>query len=271
MATLHVRNVPDDLYELLREHAAANDRSIGAETIQLLHERLVAGPGRPPRRFPLPGRRRPSGPGLFTRFAPAARQAVVAAQEYARELGHDHVGTEHLLVGVLDTASGSPFGKTLGRLGLTAKRVRADVERASGRGASSPTGQIPFEPSAKQALEIALREALKLGDSAIYVNHMLLGILGVEGGGCAVALEIEPNAEKLRRCAVTMRPHPPAGAAAAAGASIEGGPLLAPQPSFKVILLDGDADAWERQLNEAAVLGYDLLDVVDRRAILRRT
>src|SRR5919108_3371875 len=102
MATLHVRNVPDDLYELLRERAAGNDRSIGAETCQLLYERLIVGGGRP-RPFAIPGRRRrPAGPpGPFTRFTTEARAAVVAAQAEARALGHDHVGTEHLLLGVL--------------------------------------------------------------------------------------------------------------------------------------------------------------------------
>src|SRR5581483_5703623 len=106
MATLHVRNVPDELYELLRERAAANGRSIGAETCQLLFERLVAAAGRP-RAFPLPGlRRRPVGePGPFTRFTTEARQAIVVAQQEARALHHGHVGTDHLLLALLDPQS----------------------------------------------------------------------------------------------------------------------------------------------------------------------
>ncbi|HEY2073500.1 MAG TPA: Clp protease N-terminal domain-containing protein, partial [Gaiellaceae bacterium] len=149
MATLHVRNVPDELYELLRERAAANGRSIGAETCQLLYERLVAAAGRP-RPFPLPGmRRRPVGPpGPFTRFTGEARQAVVVAQEEARALGHDHVGTEHLRLGVL--AQTNP---------AAAKKLRVKMTP----GDAEATGQIPFTPEAKRALELGLRAALGEG------------------------------------------------------------------------------------------------------------
>ncbi|MGI0128669.1 MAG: FitA-like ribbon-helix-helix domain-containing protein, partial [Thermoplasmata archaeon] len=135
MATLHVRNVPDELYELLRERAAANGRSIGAETCQLIYERLVAAAGRP-RPFPLPGlRRRPVGrPGPFTRFTAEARQAIVVAQQEARALRHDHVGTDHLLLGVLD-----------------AKNAR-DVRAGMTPGDADVEGQIPFTPEAKRAL-----------------------------------------------------------------------------------------------------------------------
>jgi hypothetical protein len=259
MATLHVRNVPDDLYELLRERAAANDRSIGAETIQLLGERLAVGAPPRPRSFRMPGRRRPSGAGPFTRFTPGASQAVVAAQQYARGLRHDHVGTEHLLVGVLDTAAVTPLGKGLSRLGVTAERVRSDVERIHGRGETMPKGRIPFEPAAKQALELALREAQKLEDGAISIEHLVLGILGTEGGGHAILHEIEPDDEKLRRCAVAARVTP-----------VEPVPLFQAGPSFRVVLLEGDPAEWERQLNEAAALGYDLVEIVDKRAVLRR-
>jgi len=261
MATLHVRNVPDDLYEFLRGQAAANDRSIGAETIQLLQERLALGAAPHRGWFPMQGRRRPpSGPpGPFTHFTPGASQAVVAAQQFARGLGHDHVGTEHLLVGVLDTAAGTPLAKGLSRLGVTAKRVRTDVERIHGRGEAMPKGQIPFDPGTKRALELAYREALKLQDGAIAVEHLLLGILGVEDCGHAVLREIEPDDEKLRRCAVAARVAP-----------VEAIPVFQAGPSFRVVLLEGDPADWERQLNEAAGLGYDLVEIVDKRAVLRR-
>lgn len=214
MATLHVRNVPDELYELLRERAAANGRSIGAETCQLLFERLVAAAGRP-RPFPIPGlRRRPVGsPGVFTRFTAEARQAVVNAQEEARALGHDHVGTDHLLLGVL------------------AQTHPARVEEVRARmtpGAAQTTGQIPFTPEAKRALELGLRAALAEGAGLIEPRHLLAGI---EGRAAAPA---------------------------------------APDPSVRVVLLEGDGEDWERQLNEIAGLGYELVQIVDRRAIFRR-
>lgn len=229
MATLHVRNVPDELYERLRELAATNDRSIGAETVQLLTERLLGGP---PRRFPLPGmRRRPSGAGFFTRFTAEARQAVVDAQEEARGLGHHHVGTEHLLLGVLAQESEL--------VDLSPDDLRAQLEP----GDAHPTGQIPFTPTAKQALELALRAALTHGDPAIQPRHLLIGITSTNSRGC----------ELLRGAKIDVFQLPEA-----------------PDPAFRVVLLEGDAETWEKQLNDAASLGYELVEIVERRAILRR-
>ena len=229
MATLHVRNIPDDLYELLRERAAENDRSIGAETVQLLQEHLMATTAaRTLRRL----RRRQSGQGpILHRFTPAARAAIRAGQEEARGLGHDHIGTEHLLLGVLSEEPGL--------IDLSPEEVRAQLEP----GGAQPTGHIPFAPDAKKALELALRAALTNGDPAIESRHLLLGISGTDSRGCEL-----------------MR-----------GAKIDV-PLLpaAPGPSFRVVPLEGDAEAWEKKLNEAAALGYELVEIVDRRAILRR-
>jgi plasmid stability protein len=221
MATLHVRNVPDDTYELLRERAAENDRSIGAETVQLLQEHF----GGKQSRF---GRRRRGG--RFTRFTAAARQAVVRAQEEARALGHDHVGTEHLLLGVLAVAPKA--------VELSHEDVRAQLEP----GDAHPTGQVPFTPTAKQALELALRAALMHGDTAIEPRHLLVGIMSTDSRGC----------ELLR------------------SAKFEPLPAPTPDPAFRVVLLEGDAETWEKQLNDAAAVGYDLVEIVDRRAILRR-
>ena len=252
MATLHVRSVPDDLYELWRGRAAANDRSIGAETVQLLYERLVVGAA-PPRPFPIPGlRRRPSGPiGTFTRFTAEARQAVVAAQAEARGLGHGHVGTEHLLLGVL--AHDPDLAAALHTLGLEADAVRSRLVP----GADDPKGRLPFDPEAKRALELALRESTKLGDSMIAPRHILLGIAGAEAGrGAALLRAVEPDEAKLRRCilAGAGAPFAPVGASA----------------FFRVVPLDGEAGDWETQLNDAAAAGYDLVEIVDRRAIFRR-
>src|SRR5438128_2672191 len=98
MATLHVRNVPEELYEQLRRRAEANGRSIGSETMVLIEAQLGDAASAP--RL-LGRRRRQARPGLFTRFTEQSRSAVVQAQEEARSLGHDHVGTEHLVLGVL--------------------------------------------------------------------------------------------------------------------------------------------------------------------------
>jgi hypothetical protein len=262
MATLHVRNVPDELYELLRDRAAANGRSIGAETVQLLEERLaLAGPGRPPRRLPVPGRRH-GGTGTFLRFTLEARDVVVEAQERARSLGHDHVGTEHLLLGILTRAEGMPLAQSLRALGVTLARVEEKIERAPVRGEVAESGQIPFAREAKQALELALRESLKLRDDTIAPAHVLLGILGQETGrGAQILGELQPDASRLRRCATAAR--------SAENVSSLMFPLR-PRASFRVVPLEGDAESWEAELNAAAAQGYELLEIVDGRAILRR-
>ena len=254
MATLHVRNVPDDLYELLRERAAANDRSIGAETVQLLHERLVVGTSAP-RPFPIPGfRRRSPGPTAgFTRFTNEARQAVVTAQEEARELGHAHVGTEHLLLGVL--AQDVPAAAALGRLGLKLEDVRGRLDR----GDEQRQEHLSFDPEAKRALELALREAAKLGHNMIAPMHLVLGIAGARAGrGAAILEAAEPDAGKLRRCILGAAGAPP---------FVAGG--LTPPP-FRVVTLEGQAEGWESQLNAVAALGYEFVEIVDGRAIFRR-
>jgi ATP-dependent Clp protease ATP-binding subunit ClpC len=250
MATLHVRNVPDDLYELLRERATANDRSIGAETVQLLFERLVAGT-EAPRPFPLPGlRRRPPGPvGAFTRFTAEARRVVVTAQQEARALGHGHVGTEHLLLGVL--AQAVPAATALGELGLTVENVRGRLEP----GDEHPTGQMRFDPEAKRALEIALRESTKLGHTIIAPMHVVLGVAGAAAGrGAEILRTFEPDEVKLRKCIL----------------GAVGSPQFQTLDAFRVVVLHGEASDWESQLNDAAALGYELLEIVDGRAIFRR-
>lgn len=250
MATLHVRNVPDDLYELLRERAAADDRSIGAETIQLLYERLMV------RSAPSPGvlfRRRAAQPtGTLARFTGEARQAVVEAQAEARALGHGHVGTEHLLLGVLTQEV--PAAAALGGLGLTADGVRGQLTP----GEEEPKGQIPFHPEAKRALEIALRESAKLGDTVIAPRHLVLGIAGAEASRGAELLRAAAETAKLRKC--LLGPGPVSGL----------GPPTVIDTSFRVVPLEGDAGDWESQLNDAAALGYELIEIVEGRAIFRR-
>jgi hypothetical protein len=245
VATLHVRNVPDDLYELLRERAGANDRSIGAETIQLLYERLMV------RAAPLPGvlfRRRAAQPsGALTRFTAEARQAVVKAQAEARALRHGHVATEHLLLGVL--GQDVPAATALRELGLTADGVRAQLSP----GDEEPKGQIPFDPEAKRALEIALRESKKLRDTVIAPRHIVLGIAGAEASRGAEILRAAAEPAALRKCLVPSR----------AATVID--------TSFRVVALEGGAGEWESQLNEAAALGYELIEIVDGRAIFRRS
>ena len=112
---------------------------------------------------------------MFERFTERARQAVVLAQDEARLFGHGHIGTEHLLLGVLREEEGVA-AEVLAALGVTLADVRAAVEETVGRGEGTPTGQMPFTPRGKQALELSLREALRLDHNWIGTEHILLAL-----------------------------------------------------------------------------------------------
>jgi plasmid stability protein len=133
VATLHVRNFPDQLYEALRARAERQGRSIGAEAIAIVAATLVARTDRERRVLQLirTRRSRGRGGGLFTRFTTRARQVVVDAQNEARSLKHNYIGTEHLLLGLLLADEG--IGRAiLESLGVTHARVRDEVLRLIG-------------------------------------------------------------------------------------------------------------------------------------------
>jgi ATP-dependent Clp protease ATP-binding subunit ClpA len=132
---------------------------------------------------------------MFERFSGQARQVVVSAQEEARELDHNYIGTEHLLLGLLAT-SDSLASASLAGLGYTHDDVQASVEALIGRGKAPPGGHIPFTPRAKKVLELSLREALQLKHNYIGTEHILLGLLR-EGEG--VAAQILANKHPLDR------------------------------------------------------------------------
>ena len=139
-----------------------------------------------PRRQRVRGRR---GRGRgFTRFTSHARTAMVAAQDEARALGQDHVGTEHVLLGILATEAGAA-AKVLAAVGVEAEAVRAIAERGSG----SPSDQLPFSPEAKKALELALREALALKHEYIGTEHLLLALADDE-----VLRQLGADGERIR-------------------------------------------------------------------------
>jgi ATP-dependent Clp protease ATP-binding subunit ClpA len=152
---------------------------------------------------------------VFQRFTDRARQVVVLAQEEARLLNHDYIGTEHLLLGLvvegkLDDPSG-PFQS----LGISLERVRLEVESIVGRGKGRTEGHIPFTPRAKKVLELSLREALQLGHSYIGTEHILLGIVREgEGVGAQVLHKLGADHNWVRKQVITMLegslgpPHP---------------------------------------------------------------
>ena len=123
-------------------------------------------------------------PVVFERFTDRARRVVVLAQEEARLLNHDYIGTEHLLLGLLHEGEGIA-AQVLESAGVSVEAARAKVATIAGPGSSSPSGHLPFTPRAKKVLEMALREALQLGANFIGTEHLLLGLLR-EGQGVAV-------------------------------------------------------------------------------------
>jgi hypothetical protein len=120
---------------------------------------------------------------MFERFTDRARRVVVLAQEEARLLDHDYIGTEHILLGLVHEGEGVA-ARALESLGIALETVRTEVERAIGRGAHAPSGHIPFTARAKKVLELSLREALQLAHNYIGTEHILLGIVR-EGEGVA--------------------------------------------------------------------------------------
>jgi ATP-dependent Clp protease ATP-binding subunit ClpC len=137
---------------------------------------------------------------MFERFTGKARHAIVLAQEEARLLSHNYIGTEHILLGLLGEPD-SVAGTVLASFQLTRDPARAEVEDKVGRGKKSPSGHIPFTPRAKKTLELSLREALSLGHNYIGTEHILLGLIR-EGDGVAAQILTEHGGLAEIRAAV---------------------------------------------------------------------
>src|SRR5437870_4792982 len=141
---------------------------------------------------------------MFERFTERARQVVVLAQEEARTLKHNYIGTEHILLGLLREEEGLA-ARVLEGLEITVEEVRAQVIRIVGSGEEVTTGQIPFTPRAKKVLELALREALSLGHNYIGTEHILLGLVREnEGVAARILLDFDADSEKIRNEVIRM-------------------------------------------------------------------
>ena len=141
---------------------------------------------------------------MFERFTDRARRVVVLAQEEARMLNHNYIGTEHILLGLIHEGEGVA-AKALESLGISLDAVRQQVEEIIGQGQQAPSGHIPFTPRAKKVLELSLREALQLGHNYIGTEHILLGLIR-EGEGVAAQVLVKLGADlnKVRQQVIQL-------------------------------------------------------------------
>ena len=182
---------------------------------------------------------------MFERFTDRARRVVVLAQEEARMLSHNYIGTEHILLGLIHEGEGVA-AKALESLDISLEAVRAQVEEIIGQGQQAPSGHIPFTPRAKKVLELSLREALQLGHSYIGTEHILLGLIR-EGEGVAaqVLQKLGADLNRVRQQVIQLlsgfQGKESSGAAAATGGS------GSEAPSSSLVL-----DQFGRNLTQAA-------------------
>ena len=142
---------------------------------------------------------------MFERFTNRARHAVVLAQEEARRMQHNYIGTEHVLLGLL----GEPEGlacRALAGLGMSLEAARNEVTAIVGTGSVAPSGHIPFTPRAKKTLELALREALQLGHNYIGTEHILLGLMREGEGVAAQVLKQHADLTAIRAAVLDLLP-----------------------------------------------------------------
>src|SRR5256886_7615673 len=181
---------------------------------------------------------------MFERFTDRARRVVVLAQEEARMLHHDHIGTEHILLGLIGEGEGVA-AKALESLGISLEAVRQHVGEITGQGQQAPSGHIPFTPRAKNVLELSLREALQLGHNYIGTEHILLGLIrDGEGVAAQVLVKLGGDPSRVRQQVIQLLAGSQGKELAAAGAPSE------TAPSTSLIL-----DQFGRNLTAAAYQG----------------
>ena len=145
---------------------------------------------------------------MFERFTDRARRIVVLAQEEARLLNHNYIGTEHLVLGLVSEGEGIA-AQALAKLDIKLADLRTDIEAIIGRGQHPPAGHIPFTPRAKKCLELSLREALQLGHNYIGTEHLILGVIREgEGVGCQVLEARGADLGNIRKAVIELLSQP---------------------------------------------------------------
>ncbi len=188
---------------------------------------------------------------MFERFTDRARRVVVLAQEEARLLNHNYIGTEHILLGLIHEGEGVA-AKALESLSINLESVRQQVVEIIGQGQQAPSGHIPFTPRAKKVLELSLREALQLGHNYIGTEHILLGLIR-EGEGVAaqVLQKLGADLPKVRQTVIQLvngpqRDEPSSGSGSGSSSSRGGGSAEASAAGSTVL------DQFGRNLTQAA-------------------
>jgi ATP-dependent Clp protease ATP-binding subunit ClpA len=223
---------------------------------------------------------------VFERFTERARQVVVLAQDEARALKHNYIGTEHLLLGLLREEEGLA-ARVLESLDITVEEVRAQVARTVGEGDEVATGEVPFTPRAKKVLEVSLREGLSLGHNYIGTEHILLGLVRVGDGVAArVLVDFDADAETIRSEVIRRLSGRPGGEPAlrtrsareAETYAVEGAVSFAADvPSaweYEIHPVESAATLSAETLNALGVEGWELVAVVgtagEQRLIFKR-
>ncbi|MFO7273882.1 MAG: Clp protease N-terminal domain-containing protein, partial [Bacillota bacterium] len=182
---------------------------------------------------------------MFSRYTERAQRVIVLAQDEARRLNYDYVGTEHLLLGLIREGEGIA-AKALQSLGISLEQVRAEVEKMIGKGSATSRGEIGFTPRAKKVMvELAIEEARLLGHNYVGTEHILLGLIR-EGEGVAaqVLQNLGADLERVRNQVIHLLggvPHPPAGSPVSGSAKVKG-----PKTSTSTL------DQFGRDLNQMA-------------------
>jgi ATP-dependent Clp protease ATP-binding subunit ClpC len=141
---------------------------------------------------------------VFERFTDRARRVVVLAQTEARDLGHNYIGTEHILLALIDEGQGVA-AKALEAMGIDQDVARQRVEEITGHGQGASEGHIPFTPRAKKLLELALREALQLGHHYIGTEHILLALIREgDGVGAQVLVGLGADLDRTRQQVIQL-------------------------------------------------------------------
>jgi ATP-dependent Clp protease ATP-binding subunit ClpC len=183
---------------------------------------------------------------MFQRFTDRARRVVVLAQHEARTLDHDYIGTEHILLGLIDEGQGVAT-TALTSMGISLEEMRQAVRDTIGRGAQPPgSGHIPFTPQAKKVLELSLRESMQLGHEYIGTEHILLALTREGGGAAQLLARAGVDLDQARQQVVELLSgYPGAGSAAAPP------PAAADELTGRLISIVKRLDAIERRLSQS--------------------